>query len=194
MFKKLALFVATISSAMAYNMADINFNGSDLQISGTSASKMSKTTTAYYTLSYLSVEDEWENKHTSIYGDMLLSGKQNKVFNFGLGFRAQYVNIDDNYDVEDYFCLPLRGKIYLTLPIKAVKTVLSAEVAYAPEVLMFSEDFTSSSDTRFELSLELIENGFLYLGFRDLEAEPEDGGDSFEFNDRASYFGLKMEF
>ena len=192
MFKKLALFVATISSVMAYNMADININGSDLQVSGTTASKMSKTTTAYYTLSYLTIEDEWENKHTSIYGDMLLSGKQNKVFNFGLGFRAQYMNLDFE-NVDDSFCVPLRGKIYLTLPIKAVKTVLSAELSYAPEVLMFSEDFTSSSDTRFELSLEMIENGFLYLGFRDIEVEPEDG-DTVDLNDRASYFGLKMEF
>ncbi len=194
MFKKLALFIATISSAMAYNMADININGSDLQVSGTTASKMSRTTTAYYSLSYLTVEDENEKQHTSIYGDMLLSGKQNKVFNFGLGFRAQYVNIDSDYNVDDYVCVPLRGKIYLTLPVKAVKTVLSAEIAYAPEVLMFSDDFTSSSDTRFELSLELIENGFVYLGFRDLQVEPENGGDSFDLNDRASYVGLKMEF
>ena len=193
MFKKLALFVATISSVMAYNMADININGSDLQVSGTTASKMSSTTTTFYTLSYLTVQDEYENKHTSIYGDILLSGKQNKVFNFGLGFRAQYVNLD-NEDYDDYVCVPLRGKIYLTLPIKAVKTVLSAEIAYAPEVLMFSEDFTSSSDTRFELSLELIENGFLYLGFRDLEVVPEEGDENFDLNDNAGYFGLKMEF
>lgn len=194
MFKKLALFIATISSLMAYNMADVNFNSSDLQVSGTSASKMSSTTTAYYTLSYLNVEDEYEKKHTSIYGDMLLSGKQNKVFNFGLGFRAQYVHIDGDYDVDDYLCLPLRGKIYLTLPIKPVKTVLSAEIAYAPETLMFSEDFISSRETRFELSLELIENGFVYVGFRDMEVEPEDEGDTFELNDNAGYFGLKMEF
>jgi len=193
MFKKMALVLATISSAFAYNMADININGSDLQVSGTTASAMSKTTTAFYTLSYLTVEDEYENKHTTIYGDMLLAGKQNKVFNFGLGFRAQYVNLDSD-SVDDFACVPLRGKIYFTLPVKAVKTVLSAEVAYAPEVLMFSSDFTSSSDTRFELSGEVIENGFVYFGLRDLELEPEDGGDKVQLNDRASYFGLKMEF
>ena len=193
MFKKMALFIAMIPSLFAYNMADVNINGSDLQVSGTTASAMSRTTTAYYTLSYLSVQDEFDQKHTSIYGDMLLSGKENKVFNFGLGFRAQYVNID-NDSVDDYFCIPLRGKLYFTLPVKAVRTVLSVEIAYAPEVLMFSNDFVGSSDTRFELSAELIENGFVYFGIRDLEVEPENGGDNFQLNDQASYLGLKMQF
>jgi len=193
MFKKMALFIAMFPSLFAYNMADVNINGSDLQVSGTAASAMSRTTTAFYTLSYLSIEDEYEQKHTSIYGDMLLSGKENRMFNFGLGFRAQYVNID-NESVDDYFCIPLRGKLYFTLPVRAVRTVLSAEIAYAPEVLMFSNDFIGSTDTRFELSAELIENGFVYFGIRDLEVEPENGGDNIQLNDQASYLGLKMQF
>jgi hypothetical protein len=193
MFKKIALFIAMIPPLFAYNMADVNINGSDLQVSGTSAAKMSSTTTAYYTLSYLAVEDEFEQKHSSIYGDMLLSGKQNKMFNFGLGFRAQYVNLDSDA-VDDFVCIPLRGKLYFTLPVKAVKTVFSAEIAYAPEVLMFSDDFSSSSETRFELSAELIENGFVYFGIRDFDVEVKDSGESFQLNDQASFLGLKMEF
>jgi len=193
MFKKLALTLAFVSSLFAYNMADVNINGSDLQISATTASSMSKSTTAYYTLSYLTVEDEFEREHTSIYGDMLLSGKKGGLVDFGLGFRAQYFDLDYS-NVDSFICFPLRGKIYFNLPVKAVKTVLSAEFAYAPEVLVFSSDVESTSEIRFELNFEVMENGFAYFGFRDIEVTPDGGGNNVELNDQASFIGLKIEF
>lgn len=193
MLKKLLLAAAFASSLFAYNMADVNINGSDLQVSATTAASMSKTTTAFYTLSYLSVEDENEREHTSLYGDMLLSGKKGGAIDFGLGFRAQYFDLD-YANVDSFICFPLRGKIYFNLPVKAVKTILSAELAYAPEVLVLSSDVQSTSEIRFELNFEVMENGFAYFGFRDIELKPDGGGDSLELNDQASFLGLKIEF
>lgn len=201
MLKKLALLSLSGVAAFAMHTFEININDKDLGVSGkldmgqynqhiepgttfvgakalkgsTDHSDKKSDLNPYYELNFL--------KTRSVGGNGL---------ELGMGVKANYT---DN-DSASYMTIPLGLEAIYTVPGHlAVPVVLSAKGYYAPEVLSM-EDAKEYYEVVLNVRFEVIENGLIVLGYRDMNFGFQNAAGStkrFNYN-KSGYIGYKFAF
>ena len=195
MLKKLLLSLALSASLFAMHDASVNLNSDDIEIKGNldlGELNESDYPDAYFlTLDFLDVDNAESTDPMLAAGFMLrqnISGAEN--LRFGIGFKGTYVKVDDSKHV----AVPINAELAYTLPLDiAMPIVISGNLSYAPPVLSF-KDADSYLETRIEASLQIIEQGSLFVGYRKIETDFDLNGDvDYTLNDTA-YIGFKVRF
>ena len=105
-------------------------------------------------------------------------------FNVILGIRPFWIDAED----EDGFgaAVGAGGDLQLT-----TKLIASAEFFYAPKIIT-GGDVDDSRDLELRLGYRIIENGSIYLGYRELEVGIEDADDIDVYDD--FFVGVNLRF
>lgn len=143
----------------------------------------------FFTASYLRSEENKSNTSDSLLevGLKVLNPYLNdNGLSFGLGTKAIFADNTDG--AADFLALPLEfyGKFYLNEMVH-----FEAEFGYAPKVLTFA-DGKSFRSTKLKANYQLLENGYVYLGFRDIETKYDNNVDI--SYDKSLFFGYKVQF
>lgn len=109
---------------------------------------------------------------------------QREGFDIALGGRVFWADVES----EDALGLALGFGVSYEL---APKFKAGVEAYYSPDILT-SGDLDSSLDLEFRASYQVIDNGAVFLGFRKLEAE-DDNGNDFDIVDGA-VLGMRLSF
>jgi len=194
MLRTVLLTMFLSSLMLADTLIDLNFNGTDLEVSG-SAIKRGGSTNAYYGFTYLNAEDEFDEQQTLLSADAILIGRTySDGWLFGLGARAMYAPLEfgegDNSVEKTFTGIPLQAKVLYRLPIR-LQTYITGILLYGPSVLTFG-DFVGYREARLEADVELFEGGMVYLGGRQIIMTPDEG-DEYTFNS-AGFIGLRFGF
>ena len=126
----------------------------------------------------------------AFYGSLFVADNINKQSNLlaGVGGRLYYINTDSpdikgatvslggfiNYDIPSITNLSLRGEIY-----------------YAPDVLSF-DDVEKNLDLSIRIQYRIIEQAWVYLGYRNAEVSPVHGDN--RTIDEGGHVGLMLWF
>jgi len=110
---------------------------------------------------------------------------EGKGIKIGMGAKLNYT--------KDYSTLPLGLELTYKVPgVELMPMHLNASVYHAPEVLSFI-DANSYFEYRVSVDLELIENGFLTVGYRSMNTNYQTVVDDLNYN-ATGYFGFKISF
>lgn len=201
MLKKLGLLSLSGVAAFAMHTFEININDKDLGASGkldmgqynqnvepgttfvgakalkgsTDHSDIKSGINPYFELNFL--------KTRSVGGNGL---------ELGMGVKANYTGNDS----ASYVTIPLGLEAIYTVPGNlAVPVVLSAKGYYAPEVLSM-EDAKEYYEVVLNARFEVIENGLIVIGYRDMNFGVQNAAGStkrFHYN-KSGYIGYKFAF
>jgi len=195
MLKKILLSLALSASLFAMHDASLNLNNDDIEINGNidlGELNESDYPDAYFlTLGFLDVDNDESTDPLVSAGFMLrqdLNGVEN--MKFGIGFKGTYTKVENS----KHMAIPINAELAYTLPLDiAVPITLSAGLSYAPSVLSF-KDADSYFEGRLEASVQIIEQGSVFVGYRKIDTDFERGeGGDYEYNDTA-YIGFKVRF
>lgn len=106
------------------------------------------------------------------------------VFDIGLGGRAVLVNTDP----VDATALALGGRVRFS-PVQRLG--IGAFVFHAPDIV--ANDADSYTEYGFRLDYQLLPQGFVYVGYRNMELELEDSGPKIELDDEG-HVGMRLLF
>ena len=197
MLKKIILLGVFTASAFALHTAEININNKDLEINAQfdmgQFNNNVEPDTLFVGGKFLNAdaqhsESDSANIDPLIEADLLMMKEvANSGFKLGMGAKVNYTSIGSL----DFMSIPLGVEGAFTLPLKQfIPMHLNAAVYYAPNVLAL-RDADSYFEGRFSLDVEVIENGNITLGYRNIETN-YDAGD-FRYN-RCAYLGFKLKF
>lgn len=195
MLKKLLLSLALSASLFAMHDASVNLNSDDIEVNGNldlgELNESDYPDSYFLTFGFLDVDNAVSTDPLLSAGFMLrqdMTGIEN--MRFGLGFKGTYTEVGRS----KHAAIPINAELAYTLPLDfAMPIVISAGLSYAPSVLSF-KDADSYFEGRVEASLQIIEQGSLFVGYRQIETdfESNEGGD-YTFSDSA-YIGFKIRF
>jgi len=193
MIKKIITSLVLGTSILsATNMAQINVNNNTLGLKGeyeiNELYDLSNDAKYSVTLEYLSSEDTAANENTDRIINLGLK-IMNPYINdygvsFGMGMNAIWVN---NYS-KTFIATPL--SVFADYAISEEFTV-DASFSYSPKILSYS-DATNYREFTTKLNYKVIDNGFAYLGYRDIKTKYDDDK-SLKF-DNSLFFGYKVQF
>lgn len=194
MLKKLAMLSACAASAFALHTAEMNINNKDLEVGAQfdigQFSNNIEPNTLFIGAKYLGGDPEHsEDENISI--DPLLEANLlmmkevgNSGFKLGMGVKFEFT--------KNYAALPLGVEGSYTINTKEfVPMHLNASVYYAPEVLAM-RDADSYMEARVSFDIELIQNGNVTVGYRNIETDYLNNEDR-TYN-RSAYLGFKLKF
>ena len=193
MIKKILTTLAIGTTLLsASNSAQINVNNSTLGLKGeygiNEIYNLSNDAKYYITLEYLSSEDTAANESTDRIinlGFKMMNPYINDYgISFGMGINAVWVN---NYN-DTFMATPL--SIFADYAISEELSI-DGTFSYSPKILSYSNADNYSEFTA-KLNYKVIDNGFAYLGYRDINTDYTDGK-SLQF-DNSLFFGYKVQF
>ena len=201
MLKKITLLSATVLTAFALNMGEININNTDVELSGAfdigQFNDAVEPNSMFAGVKLLNVDEKHSDNE---YADLkpyieanflMMRPMGNSDIHVGLGVKAAFS--------KDYMAIPLGVQVAYKLPLNHfVPMYFNSEFYYAPSVLSFS-DAENYLEYRFSYDIELIENGRITIGYRNLDTNYKankgyaiTGGD-FTYNS-SWYVGFKVGF
>ncbi|QOP40807.1 YfaZ family outer membrane protein [Sulfurimonas marina] len=194
MLKQLAILSVCAASAFALHTAEININDKDLEVGAQFDMGQFNDTvepnTMFVGARFLNADgDHSEVKNANIdplveANLLMMKDVGSTGFRLGMGVKAEFT--------ENYTALPLGVEGSYTISSKEfVPMHLNAAVYYAPQVLSL-RDADSYLETRISFDLEVIPNGNITLGYRNIETNYENNQD-FRYN-RSGYLGFKLKF
>jgi len=194
MLKKIILGSLVASSAVfASGVAEINVNGDTLQVgleyNLNQSYRLNDNSNYFLTASYLRSEDG----KTAIQETQTLTTVGLKIMNpyvddygFSLGLGIKGVSADNS------------SKTFLAAPLNIFASYMvneqihiDAEFGYAPKVLAFS-DAETYKEWNAKVNYKVIDNGFVYLGGRDIDTKYTNGNKI--SYDNSVFFGFKVQF
>ncbi len=192
MLKKILLTIALGSSLLAMHDASLDLNNDDVEVQGNidigELNRSDYPDMYFLTLGLLDVDNKEKTNPLYSAGFMLrqnLSGADD--FKFGIGIKGTYTKVGN----AKHATVPINAELAYTLPLDiSMPLVLSASLAYAPSALSF-KDADKYFEGRAELGLQIIEQGTLFVGYRQIDTDFE-GGD-YEYND-TGYIGFRVRF
>lgn len=193
MIKKLLLgLMAPTFLLAANNMASLNLNSTDLEISYERSKNISNSSKLYYGATILKGEDEFEKNHNLLSGHFKAIGNTPmRGLAVGIGINASATSIKAGGKTYNPFALPLEIDAIYTLPV-LVKSHIAVMGLYAPESLCIN-DCKSYTELRVEGAIEPFEGGMVVVGYRDIEIDINNKSDNYEFN-KAAYLGFRWYF
>lgn len=168
MIKKWIVACVIPLALWAQHSAEVNLNNDDMELQATvDLSAIYGLQGGSYLLGagYLAVLDDNDNTSTMLDLDFKLYNPVQGIEGLygALGAKAVY----SEYGQDDFMAFPLQAMIEIRPRGFAVPVALGATVAYAPRPLSFQEA-DSYSEMRLEGRAEIIQQGFLYVGYRQI--------------------------
>ncbi len=163
----------TSSLLLGSSSFEININNETLEVSSevylNDTYNVNNSSNYYFIASYLNTEDEESDKTSSSLvtaGFKVLNPYSNdNGLSLGLGVKSVYSNNEE----EQFFAVPL--SLYSKLELNEL-IYFDLGIAYAPKVLSFS-DAQKYTDIKFKTNYKVLEDGYLFLGYRNIETEYE---------------------
>ena len=193
MIKKLiAGLLISASLLSATNTVEININNNTLGLEGeysiNEVYSLNNDAKYYLTLAYLSSEDTEGTEDTDRIiniGVKLMNPYVNdNGISFGMGINALWIN---NYS-KTFFATPL--SVFADYSISEELSI-DTNIAYAPKILSYSSA-KNYQELTVKLNYKVIDNGFVYLGYRNIKTKYDDG-QAINF-DNSLFFGYKVRF
>lgn len=190
MFKKISLLALSTVSVFAMHTAEININNLDLEVSAKfdigQVNEKVEPNTIFVGARYLSVDE----RHSDIsnvrdYYEMnfLMLKNASKNLKLGLGVKINHT--------KDFTSTPLGLEAVYRLPIESsMPFYVGGSLHYAPKVLSF-EKADNYLEYRMAVDAEVIKNGFVTVGYRDINTNYE--GRNVEYN-KSFYAGFRFLF
>ncbi len=199
MLKKLAMLSACTASAFALHTAEININNKDLEVGALfdmgQFNDSVEPNTMFVGGRFLNADAEHSQNHNAnvdplIEADILMKKDVgNSGFKLGMGAKLNYTQLG----TMDFISIPLGVEGTYTIATEEfVPMHLNAAVYYAPQVLAI-KDAKNYLETRFSLDIEVIENGNVTIGYRNIETNYDVANGDFRYN-RSAYIGFKLKF
>ena len=194
MLKKLTLIVTSVVSAFAFNSLDINVNDKDLELGGRldmgQFNYDVEPDTVFVGARFLH-GDKKHSDFTTMYdfyeASFLMKRKvSNSDLSIGLGMKVNHT--------EKFTTVPLGAEMSYMLPFgDTVPIYLTGSVYFAPEILAMN-NAKSFFEYRAGLDFELIENGFVSVGYRSIDTNYKTNyGGNLNYN-KSVFAGFKFEF
>lgn len=190
MFKKICLTALSAVSVFAMHSAEININNSDLELSARldmgQFNDNVEPDTIFLGAKYLNA-DEGHSDTRSIddYQEVnfLMQREVSPDLRLGLGIKLNHT--------KDFVSIPLGVEAVYKLPVtSSVPFYVGASLYAAPEVLSLDKA-DSFLEYRVTLEAEVIQNGFVALGYRHIDTDYKRR--DVEYNESV-YFGFKFLF
>lgn len=196
MFKKIILGTLISSAAFAAHQAQINVNSHDLEGQiRIDMSKMGNTSLegAFIGARILNGDERNSDRIGSTNPlsevSFMIQRPVDGVagLKLGLGVKGEYTR----FDGQSYTAIPLGLEADMKLPLTTpFPLYIGGALYYAPSVLSFS-DAENYLETRIHLDAELIQNGRIEIGYRNIDTDVKNR--NVTYND-AWYFGLRLDF
>ena len=200
MLKKATLLTASALTAFALNTGEININNKDLEVSGQfdvgQFNDAVEPNTMFVGAKFLNASDDHsDNEHAGLdpYFEanfLMMRAIGNGGMRVGMGAKVNFT--------KDFASIPLGLQFAYKTPANSyVPMYLNGELYYAPSVLSFS-DADSFLEYRISYDIEIIDNGRITLGYRNMDTNYETGkgyvsGGDFTYNSYW-YVGFKIGF
>ncbi|WP_457749259.1 YfaZ family outer membrane protein [Sulfurimonas sp.] len=191
MLKKITLTAVSAATAFAMNSASININNEDLELSANldigQFNENVTPETMFVGVRFLDADNSNTINNDALYELSFLMKKEmaESALNVGLSVKANYT--------KDYASLPLGITFEYGLPsVTVVPMSLHADVYYAPKVLAF-KNADKYFEYRVEYDAEVIEHGYVIVGYRHITTDYNDVRGNFTYN-ASAYIGFNFEF
>jgi hypothetical protein len=201
MLKKIALLMVATASAFAMHGVDININSKDLEV----GAKLDmgqfnynvEPNTVFVGVRFLKGDASHSDYHEDYIKDfyemnfLMKRAVENTGLTLGLGLKLNHTENDTN----KFTSVPLGIEANYKLPIdSAIPFYLGGSLYYAPEVLTMNEA-NNFLEYRVHFEAELIKNGFVTLGYRNIDTNYEVGGRNYDVKyNKSAYLGFKFLF
>lgn len=116
--------------------------------------------------------------------------KQHKYISAALGAKVSFASLDNAVVDENIQALALGGEVIFTVP-DVPEVSLEVGIYYAPAITL-SDDLDYLSDVNLRVSYKLIENGSVYVGYRNIKAAHDNGADY--TIDSGAHVGFQFSF
>ena len=196
MIKKIGLVVLFAVSAFAMHTVELNINDKDMEIGAKldmgQFSDSTEPNTVFIGGKFLHGDEDHSdfvsNSDIQDYFELnfLMKKEINESFTMGLGIKANYT--------DDFTSFPLGMEVNYQLPFKwSIPVSIGGYLYYAPEVLSI-RDAKSFLEYRAEIDAEVITNGHVVVGYRNLDTnyDSNNGGD-INYN-KSPYIGFRFAF
>jgi len=196
MLKKISIITILAASAFAMHSGELNINTKDLEVSARLDMGQFNDTIEPHTIflggKFLNADEEHsspESKDLKPYFELnalVMQEIEDIGLSVGMGIKMNFT--------QDYITTPLGLEASYKIPApRFVPMYLNASVYYAPSVLSM-RDADNFLEYRVSYDFEIIKNGRITLGYRNLETnyKSHDRG-NFTYND-SFYAGFKISF
>lgn len=195
MLKKIIIIAFMAVSAFANHTVELNLNEKDLEVAGRidmgQFNMAVEPNTTFVGGKFLKAhEDHSSNKNVSLdpfyeLNFLMMRDIGNSGMRVGMGVKLNYTN--------KYATLPLGLEMEYKIPSSRVIPIyINGVFYYAPQVLSF-HDAKDFLEYRVSVDIELIENGRITLGYRNLDTDYDVPSGSFNYNE-SWYIGFKIGF
>lgn len=204
MLKKVGLLSCVAAAAFAFNSANININDKDIGIGGRldvgQFNYNVQPNTIFIGARYL----HGDQSHSSFGSNdngyyeasfLMLKRVPNTALKLGLGVKLNYTQAKLAGGTRDFTSIPLGINADYRLPVRFYFPLyLKGSVYYAPEVLCMS-DANSFFAYRIHLDAEVIQNGFIQVGYRSIYTNYKVNSVTYNENYNHSFYaGLRFQF
>jgi len=198
MLKKIGLIIFSTLSLFAMHTAEININNKDLELSGKLDMGQINTSVEPDSVfvglklvnghkEHSSEEDGADNGSYIDLNFLMMNEIPVKGLSIGLGMK---INYSDSFDM-DFISIPLGIELKYKLPLtNLIPLYLAGSAYYAPSVLSLS-DAENYFEYRINFDIEVIRNGSIVLGYRNLDTNYESA--DYTYN-KSAYAGFKFAF
>jgi len=192
MLKKLLISLALSTSLFAMHDASLNLNNDDIEVNANldlGELNQSDYPDAYFlTLGLLDVDNKLTTTPLVSAGFMLRQSLRGAdSLKIGIGFKGTYTKVE----TLKHTAIPINAELSYVLPINTViPFMISGAVSYAPPVLSF-KDADRYFEGRAEFSLQIVEQGSLFVGYRQIKTDFTGG--NYKYNE-SGYVGFKVRF
>ena len=196
MIKKIGLVVLCAVSAFAMHNVELNINDKDLEVGARlDMGQFSNTTepdTVFIGGKLLHGDEDHsdfknsDDIHDYVELNFLMKRDVNSRLSVGLGVKLNYT--------EDFSSVPLGAEVSYRFPSAGpIPLSVGGCLYYAPEVLSMN-DADNFLEYRVELDAEVIDNGHVIAGYRNLDTnyDSKHGGD-INYN-KSAYIGFRFAF
>lgn len=169
---------------------DLNLNSDAVQVGlDGPLSRVLSGTSGEYQLGALFSEDENVDFATGSAAAVLTGDVGAPAANVtaGLGVRAQFTDVEEDSGGG----LAIGGQVDVRVP-GFERIGAQAQVWFQPEVISFGE-IEEQLEYGASLDYQVLRNGSIYVGYREVEVESEHSGGSFTADD-GLHFGLRLTF
>lgn len=195
MLKKIVLMAVTTVATFAMHNAEININNQDLELGVQMDMGQFNDTvdpnTIFIGAKWLKVNAK-HSQESNVYIDpyfevslLMMQDIKRTPFRLGLGIKLNRT--------KDFASAPLGIEAAFLIPARdLVPMRINGAVYYATPVLSF-RDADNFFEARIALDIEVIKNGNVTVGYRNIETNYQTNNGNFRYN-RSAYIGFKLNF
>jgi len=195
MLKKLSLIAFLAVSAFAMHSGELNINTRDLEVSAKfdmgQFNNAIEPDTMFIGGKFLNADEKHsspESNNLKPYFELnalLMQKIGNQGMSIGMGVKANFT--------KDYSAIPLGLEFAFKIPAPdLIPMQLNGSLYYAPSVLSM-RDADNYLEYRISYDIEIIKNGYITIGYRNLDTNYEGRNADFTYNE-SFYGGFKIGF